>query len=65
MSRTLGLEGKVLILTWESEFSGLAALREGSLLFFFFFFFESDYKGSFSPEDNCKNLLVPETFKRS
>ena len=38
MSRTLGLEGKVLILTWESEFSGLAALREGPLLFFFFFF---------------------------
>ena len=64
MSRTLGLEGKVLILTWESEFSGLAALREGPLLFFFFFF-ESDYKGSFPPEDNCKNLLVPETFKRS
>lgn len=34
MSRTLGLECKVLILTWEPEFSRLAALGEGSLLFF-------------------------------
>lgn len=31
-------EGEVLIITWESEFCGLNALREGSLLFF-----ESDF----------------------
>ena len=39
MFGTLGSEeGEVLIITWESEFCGLNALREGALLFF-----ESDF----------------------
>lgn len=39
MFGTLGSKkGQVFILTWESELSGLNALKEGSLLFF-----ESDF----------------------